>query len=203
MHFSEPVLFEIPVLPRIRKFIAVKLQAADGSPQPMLVSPTHSGGAGMFLWSMAQSEKVMLQLGWRRKTGESAFLTDNSGRVIAPDDFTGRLGLGITEFHKSRNQYLLNYAELVVFSNFVDYIILNEMTCFCQAAPSVPPMKRIKQFTDKYDFSDEDFDERALRQAFWRSQTERNTGNHAGLNFNKTLLKIKHFQPVTYDAIAA
>ena len=201
MYFSEPVLFEIPVLPRIKKFIAVKLMDEAGRPQPMLVSPTQSGGAGMFLWSLAQAEKVMLQLGWRRKSDQK-LLTDNSGRVIAPEDFTQQLGLGIREFHKSRSQYLFNYAELVVFSNFVDYIIMNEMICFCQAAPSVAPMKRIKIFTDKYDFSDEDFDERALRQANWRVTTNQNSGNHAGINTSRSQLKIRHFQPYTFDLAA-
>jgi len=201
MYFSEPVLFEIPVLPRIKKFIAVKLQDEAGRPQPMLVSPEESGGAGMFLWSIAQSEKVMLQMGWRRKTNQQ-LLTDNSGRIISPEDFTQQLGLGIREFHKSRNSYLLNYAELVVFSNFVDYIIMNELICFCQEAPSVAPLKRIKIFTDMYDFSDEDFDERALRQANWRVTTNRNEGNYAGINTSHVQLKIRHFQPYAFDLAA-
>jgi hypothetical protein len=194
MYFPEPVLFEIPVRPRIRKYIAVKLQGADGRPQPLLVTPD-AQGAGLMLWAMAQSEKVMLQTGWRRGAAGKNFLQDGSGRIIAPLDMTERLGLGISEFHKSRHQYLLNHAELEVFSQFVDYIILNEMVSFCQEDQTSPPLLRIKQFTDRYDFSEDDLNEGSLRVAYWRFRK-----GLAATNFDVRITQLQHF--VAYDRVA-
>lgn len=189
MYFSEPVLFEIPVRPRIKKYITVKLRGADGRPQPMLVTP-QAEGAGMMLWALAQSEKVLLQTGWRRSSAGNDFLQDGSGRIIAPLDMTERIGLGISEFHKSRHQYLLNHAELEVFSSFVDYIILNEMVSYCQSEPVSAPMLRIKEFTDRYDFSEDDLNEGSLRVAYWRFRK-----GVAATNFDERVTKLRHFVP--------
>lgn len=189
MFFSEPVLFEIPVRPRIQKFIAAKLRDAQGRPQPLLVS-ADSEGAGLMLWAMAQSEKVMLQMGWRRARQLFTGLTDGSGRVIAPPDMTAKLGLGIAGFHKTRHQYLLNYAELEVFNNFVDCIILNELVGFCAASPETAPMLRIKQFCDRYDFAADELGEETLKKVYQRHRAQ--TGSFC---FNERMNRLVHFQP--------
>jgi hypothetical protein len=203
MLFSDPVLFEIPVLPRIKKFIAVKLRDADGRPHPLLVSPS-TEGASLMLWAMAQSEKVRLVAGWRRPSYApyAKFpqgLRDGSGRIIAPEDMTEQLGMGIRGFHKTRHQYLFNYAELVTFSNFVDYLMFNELACHCLDTPDLSIMAHVKLFTDYYDLSEEDLPEKAFKQKLWRSQ---NATLHINFNTDVGLTKIHHFQPVSY-AVAA
>lgn len=192
MLFSEPVLFEIPVLPRIKKFIAAKLRDDAGRPQPLLLSPSCQG-AGLFLWAMAQSEKVMLHLGYKRRH------STGGQPVFAPNIMSQSLGLGIRGFHKSRHQILFNPAELMAFSNFVDYLIYNELVCSCQENPDLALSAHVKGFCDYYDFSDEEVSERALKQKLWRNQTGQLA---ASLNYDISLTKVHHFQPYAYGLAA-
>ncbi|RIV20547.1 hypothetical protein DYU11_21110 [Fibrisoma montanum] len=191
MHFSDPVLFELPVLPRVKKYIAVKLQDAAGNPQPMLVS-AHCEGAGLMLYMLAQARKVCLWSGTHSRPGSHRGPRSGGLRILTPEDFTADIGVGICKFHPSRHQYLLNIAELNVFSNFVDYIILNEMVCYCEAAPDELPMKRIKQFTDRYDFSEDELSEHSLRQVYLRHR--KGIGGH---EFDVEISQQLHFQPIT------
>lgn len=203
MYFAEPVIFEIPVRPRVRKFIHVKLWDDQGRPQPMLVAPG-AFGLCLNLWGLCQSQKVMQHSGWRRrkvwKPGDpkTDLLMDGAGRVIAPLDMTARIGLGIREFHPSRHHYLLNYSELETFSSWVDYVILNEMVLFCQAEPHTAPLLRIKAFTDQYDFSTEDLNEEALRRTYYRART--GTSSHT---FDENIGRQIHFQPMVYSSMTA
>ena len=203
MYFDYPVFFEIPVRPRVRKFVTAKLCAADGTAQPLLITPETSG-ISLNLWGLCQSQKVMQKSGWRKLTvwrsgdTKTGLLTDGAGRVIAPVDMTERLGLGIREFHQSRHQYLLNHSELETFSSWVDYVILNEMVEYCRAAPKTAPLLRIKAFTDKYDFSTDDLNEEALRQTYYRSRAGKSS-----YNFSPTIVRQLHFQPLTDQRMAA
>lgn len=190
MHFSEPVIFEIPVYPRTQKYIRAKLVGMSGRPQPLLVSP-FSQGISLHLWLTAQSLKVRMVTGHKRSGERSPLHADKSGRIIAPLDMTAKLGLGITHFHKSRHQYLLNYQELQQFANYVDFIIMNEMICFCEAAPEVFPIVRIKEFVNQYDFTEEDFKEETLRKANLRYRT-----NPESYPFDGQINEITHFRPV-------
>jgi hypothetical protein len=197
MYFSDPVIFEIPVRPRVRKFVQAKLVDENGVRQPMLVSPDCEG-IGLHLWAMAQSKKEMLQTGWRRSKAQNAELsTDKSGRILAPEDMTERLGLGIFEFHYSRHQYLLNYCELEVFSSFVDHLIMNEMVTYCQASPGVEPMIRIKAYCDLYDFAPDDVSELMLKTVYYRSR-KRTGASH----YDVRVTRVQHFVPVSYYAAA-
>ncbi|GAB3550641.1 hypothetical protein [Spirosoma fluminis] len=188
MYFSEPVIFEVPVLPRIKKFIDVKLQDAQGRPQPMLISP-QCEGAGLFMWAMAQSRKVMMQIGSHVRRQESG-TRSGGGRILTPEDFTETLVVGICEFHQSRHQYLYNVAELNSICSFIDYIILNEMVNTCQQAP-IDPMRSIKVFTDTYDFSMEDLTEDSLKQTYLRARK-----GVSAFNFHPKLVHQNHFMAV-------
>lgn len=169
MYFSEPILFELPVLPRVAKFVRVKLQGATGQPQPMLV--THTAlGPSLMLWAMAQSEKIRLMTGYEKRSGRQG--RRNGQPQMNAEAMTQTLGIAIHQFHYTRHQYLLNIPELWVFSNMVDHMILNELVQYCQAAPRTEPMKRIKQFCDKYDFDDNDFREDALKIFYWRYRNQ-------------------------------
>lgn len=190
MYFSEPVLFEIPVRPRIRKFIHTHLIDALGRRRPMLVS-SDAQGASLWMWALAQSEKVQLNTGWRRPKPDSSYLhTDGAGRIMAPDDMTDVIGLAIHEFHKSRQQYLLNYAELEAFSSWVDYLIRNELICFCEEKQHLPLMERIRQFADCYDFSEDDISEANLKQIIYRHGS---TQHDAFRSFNTGVALVNHF----------
>lgn len=195
MYFSDPVLFELPVLPRTRKYIAGKLQDPAGNTRSMLLSP-HGEGAGLMLWAMAQAPKVLLQMGWRRRQkSDSYLLIDGASRIVAPPSMTAVIGVGIQQFHTSRHQYLLNYAELEVFGNFVDYVIINELIGYCKREPETAPMVRIKQFCDHYDFSEEDFSEQSLRRAYQRFRK-----NETSYGYSEPLARQRHFEPYSLAA---
>jgi hypothetical protein len=193
MYFSEPVLFELPVYPRHKKYITGKLTNASGHYQPMLVSRSGEG-AGLMLWAMAQAPKVMLYIGWRHRP--SAPVRPSTSRVLVSEEFSATIGLGIQEFHYTRNQHLLNYPELLVFANFVDSIIVNELYGFCLAEPDVAPMTRIKAFCDQYDFSDDDYNEDTLRQAYLRFRK----GQGQFSAYSDDLAKQIHFKPFALAA---
>ncbi|RYC69785.1 hypothetical protein [Spirosoma sordidisoli] len=142
---------------------------------------------------MSQSQKVLLQ--YERKPRPGHLNRQGGGRNLIPDDMTQRMGVGIQEFHQSRHQYLLNAAELVAFSNFVDYIIRNEMVLFCEAAPDIEPMRRIKLFVDQYDFSDDDCNEQTLRQAYLRHRR-----NIKASSFSVHVGRQLHFHPLELAA---
>jgi hypothetical protein len=163
MFFDNPVLFEVAVLPRVQKFIRTKLTDEAGQQHPMLVDPS-ALGPGLMLWAMAQSEKVHLFTNWDGERSKT--------RRFDPAPLTGRIGVGIQEFHPSRHQYLLNAAEQWVFTNMVTYMIRNELVQYCEAEPGVPPIQRIKAFCDHYDFSEQDFTEQALRQMYLRHRKQ-------------------------------
>lgn len=200
MYFAEPVLFEIPVRPRIRKFIRVQLQDANGRSRPMLVDHD-STGASLMLWALAQSQKIQMSVGWRRAKPLTSYLSvDGAGRIIAPDDMTDAIGLAIHEFHQSRHQYLLNYAELETFSSWVDYIIRNEMIFHCEQLPQLSYIDRIKSFTDKYDFSEEDFSESTALKAYYRYRNGQLGEYHS---FKESVARVVQFKPLIGEAIAA
>lgn len=167
MLFLDPVLFELPVLPRVQKFIRTKLVDETGHPQPMLAVPS-ALGAGLMLWAMAQAQLIHLSTNPSRRKPTSH---------LQPEAFTARIGVGICEFHPTRHQHLLNHPELLVFNNLVDHMIRNELVQFCQQAPNVAPMLRIKAFCDHYDFSETDMSEAALKQVYLRYR--RGTGSQA------------------------
>ncbi|MCX6216468.1 hypothetical protein [Spirosoma sp.] len=185
MLFQDPVLFELPVLPRVQKFIRTKLHDQAGYPQPMLAVPT-APGAGLMLWAMAQAEMIYLSRSPSR---------NKATRHAQPEAFTAKLGIGIYEFHPTRQRTLLNHPELLVFSNMVDHMIQNELVLFCQQAPKTPPMVRIKAFCDHYDFSEEDYSEAALKQMYLRYR--RGTGSHG---FAPQLTQQFAFVPVSLAA---
>lgn len=207
MYFAEPVLFEIPVRPRIRKFIHVHLRdTTSGRPRPMLVDHD-STGASLMLWALAQSQKIQMSAGWRRTKPSDSYLTveavgrvDGAGRIIASDDMTDVIGLAIHEFHQSRHQYLLNYAELETFSQWVDYIIRNEMIFHCERLPQLSYIDRIKSFTDKYDFSEDEFSESTALQIYYRYRNGKLGEHHS---FKESVTKVIQFKPLVYEAMAA
>lgn len=164
MLFKDPVLFELPVLPRVQKFVRTKLVDASGIAHPMLAMP-EALGAGLMLWAMAQSEMIAFYTNPSRHKPTSAH--------ARPDDFSARIGVGICSFHPTRRNRLLNHAELIIFSNMVDHMIQNELVQFCQQSPELAPMLCIKSFCDRYDFSEADFSEGALKQMYlrWRRGT--------------------------------
>ena len=165
MYFSEPVIFELPVRARVAKFIRVKLQDAAGRPQPMYVHP-QALGPGLFLWGMAQSEKIALHQNYLPKTGSRE--KGSTRRQLSPDGLDAMIGLGINEFHYTRHQHLLSYPEQLVFCNMVDYMILNELVQFIENRPRLSPITCIKQFCDHFDFSEDDFAEQTLRMMYLR-----------------------------------
>lgn len=177
-------------MPRVKKFISVKLRDGLGKPQPMLISP-QCEGAGLFLWAMAQSSKLMMQVGRTSRPGGRQDQRGGYSRILFPEDFTERLGVGIAEFHPSRHQHLFNYGELNAFSNYVDYLIQNEAVSFCQATPDLDPMQCIKRFTDLYDFSENDLSDQALRQAYLRFR--KGVGAHF---FDVKITRQVHFMPI-------
>lgn len=186
MYFEEPVLFELPVLPRVRKFIHVKLTDPKGERHAMLVDPS-ALGPGLFLWAMAQSEKVHIYA--------KPDASKPTGRRYDPAPLTERIGVGIREFHQTRSQYLLNTVELWVFSNMVDYMIENELVQYCQAEPSIAPMIRIKAFCDQFDFDSNDFNEDALKQLYYRHRK-----GTAGANYSPTIVRNFAFVPLALAA---
>ena len=196
MYFSEPVLFEIPVYPRTRKFIQTKLQDEQGRPQPLLISDD-SQGVSLYLWLTCQCKKVRMVTGYQRSGQKKPMHVDKSGRIIAPFGMTASLGLGIARFDRSRHQYLLNYQELEQFGVYVDQLIMTEMVYHCQAAPDVPPLLRIKEFTALYDFDEVDFTEEALRMAYYRHRKD-----EAASPFSMTFASANHFRSI-HSALAA
>ena len=135
--------------------------------------------------------------GYQRNGQKKPMHVDKSGRVIAPLSMTASLGLGIDHFHKSRMQYLLNYQELEQFCNYVDFLIMNEMICYCQAAIDVLPIVRIKEFTGLYDFDKEDFKEETLRVAYWRYRQNPNA-----YPFHVQVTEVDHFKPIHSPILA-
>lgn len=196
MHFPEPVIFEIPVYPRTQKYIRTKLRDKHGQPQPLLASP-FGQGVSLHLWLTAQSQKVKMVVGYKRSGEKKPMHVDKSGRIIAPLEMTAALGLGIERFHKSRHQYLFNHQELEQFGTYVDFIIENELVCYCQAAPEVLPMIRIKEFMQLYDFDEQDFKEETLRVAYWRYRK-----NQSAYPFNVQLTHLDHFRPTHSPQLA-
>lgn len=190
MHFSEPVIFEIPVYPRTQKYIRLKLTDEHGQLQPLLASP-FSQGLSLHLWLSAQSQKVKMVIGYKRSGERKPLHIDKSGRIIASLEMTSSIGLGIHHFHKSRHQYLFNYQELEQFCNYVDFIIQNELICYCQASPGVQPLTRIREFMNLYDFSEEDYKEETLRIAYWRYKKA-----SEAKPFNPSLNGVDHFRPI-------
>lgn len=162
MLFDHPVLFEVPVLPRVQKFIRKKLTDQAGQSHPMLADP-QALGAGLMVWAMAQTEKVHLYTNYVHRKGN-----EPGRRSYRPEELSVEIGLGICEFHRSRHQILFNHAELWVFSNFVDHQIRNELVQYIQLEPELPPMVRIKSFCDLYDFSELDYTELGLKQMYLR-----------------------------------
>jgi hypothetical protein len=167
MHFSDPVMFEVPVYPRTQKYIRAKLKDDQGNPYPLIASP-FSQGISLHLWLTAQSKKVRMVIGRNRSAKLPATCRDKSGYLIAPTTMTATIGLGIDHFHPSRHQYLLNYQELEQFCNYVDVLIFQEMVGFCQAAPEVLPVLRIAEFTQLYGFTEQDFSQQSLRSGYRR-----------------------------------
>ncbi|MBD2700130.1 hypothetical protein IC229_05755 [Spirosoma sp. BT702] len=167
MLFSNPVLFELPALPRVAKFIRTKLRdPTTGTPQPMLLDP-QATGPGLFLWAMCQNHKEALFACWAERPGSKS--RGKSQRIYYPEKvYTDRIGVGISEFHYTRHQYLLNYIELGVWHNWVEFMMQNELVQFCEQARDTPPMSRIKTWCDRYDFSEDDFSEAALKQMYLR-----------------------------------
>ena len=166
MFFTDPVIFEIPVLPRVQKFVLGKLAQAAGRPAPLLADPT-AYGPGQYLWTMAQTEKKLLFSNYAYRPGgknrpPASRITYDTSR------YSVQLGVGIQALHPSRERQLLNYLEVEMWSNYVDHLIRNELVQYCEKYPGVPPMVRIKSFTDQYDFSEEDFSEDSLKQLYLR-----------------------------------
>ncbi|GAB3956692.1 hypothetical protein GCM10028805_47340 [Spirosoma harenae] len=169
MIFLDPVLFELPVLPRVQKFIRHKLTDASGQAHPLLASP-EAIGPGQLIWAMAQADKKQLITGYERKASDTGAAGDRGPckRLHFEKKLTAEIGVGIREYHYRRHQYLLNYIELEIFSNVMDYLIYNEAVQFCQARTDMPPMTRIKAFCDQYDFSPTDISEDAIKQMYLR-----------------------------------
>lgn len=156
MYFSDPVLFEIPVRPLVQKLLHIRY--AQG-----LVATPDQTGLPLYIWAMAQSEKVMLYTGKDRK----------GNRRFNPESLTARIGVGIQEFHAYRHQHLFNHAELMVLDAMAGHMIRQDFIQFVEASEH-PPMQALRNWTDRYDFSDDDLAETNLKQILMRHR--RNQG---------------------------
>ncbi|WP_461043384.1 hypothetical protein [Spirosoma harenae] len=191
MIFLEPVLFELPVLPRVQKFIRHKLTDSSGQAHPMYAHPT-AFGPGLIIWTMAQTEKKQLFSNYAYRPGKHNQQADRpvSKRVYYDPKFTAQIGVGIAEFHHSRHQYLLNYNELEQFSRLIDYLIFSDVVDFCEARPDVAPMVRIKAFCDQYDFAPGELSEDSLKQMYLRHRRGK-----SGSNYSRVVVSQFQFVP--------
>jgi hypothetical protein len=163
MTFSEPVLFDVPVLPRAKKFLQVALAG-----EPLVAQPDLSRPEGLYrllslhIWTMAQSEKVLMHTQYRKK-GD----TRQTRRSLHPQAFTERLTVAVYEFHYSRRFHLLSHVELVVLEKLIDLLIYDDFIQYMTAATGTIN-ESIRRWTDRYDFSDDDLSESNLRQHWLR-----------------------------------
>lgn len=190
MLFSSPVLFELPVLPRVQKYLRLKLTDASGESHPLLATP-ETPGPGQLIWMMAQTDKkeLIVEYSPRGKQPAQGDQRAASKRVYFEQRLTAEIGVGIQQFHYRRHQYLLNMVELEIFSNQIDYLILNEAVWFCQQAPQTPPMTRIKAFCDQYDFAPGELGEEALRQMYLRHRKQKAASAYSSALFDQYQFK--------------
>lgn len=153
MYFTNPVLFEIPVRPRVQKFLRVHY------PQAIVATPD-STGLPLYIWALAQNEKVRLFTSMYH-TGRS------HRRRLDPEQFTAYIGVGLHEFHGYRRQHLFNYAELMVLDAMAHRMIQQNFLGQMQTA-TAPTMQALRDWADRYDFSEEDLVELNLKQILMR-----------------------------------
>ncbi|QIP16801.1 hypothetical protein G8759_31250 [Spirosoma aureum] len=140
----------------------------------MLACPDATN-ASFWIWALCQGRKAHQFKGWQRpehrrieqNQPDDGLLIDRAGRIMAPPEMTARLGLGINQFHVTRLEYLLNYDELELFSDWVDFMIRNEFILHCQQSAGLI-MHRIREFLDTYDFDETDMSEAMMKQTYLR-----------------------------------
>jgi hypothetical protein len=155
MLFSQPLQLDVPVLPRVRKFLRANY------PTGILVNP--SDHRLFQLWAIAQTEKVKVRT-----------------RQI-PEDLSVIVSIRISQTHGSRRQSMLNVVEMRMFNKMIDLLIYQEFFSLVKANRLKATTRNwlaesIRAFTDKYDFSDEDLAEATLKMAYMRHQSEGRLG---------------------------
>lgn len=163
------LICEIPVLPRIRKYLRVhypgRIEVAVHD--PLLAQ----------LWAMFQVDKTTI----REKTA----------LAVAPAD---RIIVSIAQYHPSRNltKQPLNVREIRMLNVLLDAYIYGEFTTTARrfAQTGGTALMAARQFCDKYDFSEEDLQEETLKRAWHRRQAGQ-AGGLIGFNddqFNRMFL---------------
>ncbi|GAB4042230.1 hypothetical protein [Spirosoma litoris] len=153
MIFSPPLLLDVQVMPRVRKYLAVHY------PNGIPLEPTD---ARLFhIWCLAQTEKVKLRL---------------TGRT--PKPLSDTIQVAVRQTTESRRCHLFNEMETKMVNKLLDLLIYQEFFAQVKAdqAKNIGIYQSIRQFTDRYDFSDDELAEETLRIAAYRHQTRGQLG---------------------------
>ena len=143
--------FEVPLRPRIRKFLHVKLA---GLP---LTAGFDYPPFGSWLYTVSQIP--MMELLTRRST-----VNNKNNRAYFSPEFSERLTVDIDHFHHTRRTHLLNQLEAEMFDRLVEFHAKSEYIALIVAndRQTVSDSELRRQWVDQYDFSDEDFTEDSL-----------------------------------------
>ena len=149
----------IPVRARIEKYLRVHLAG-----QPLRVAPG-SSFLGLFVWGIAQSEKVGLFTGFHGRTVSVRTYfgreLNRSFPVLLPADR-----------HYSRRYHLLNQPEAMSVNNVADWLLMNQFLTEVRASDE-SAFRLARQFCERYDFSDDELTERSLCKRAERDRRSR------------------------------
>lgn len=141
--------YTVPVLPRVRKFLSVKL---EGKP---LVAHVDNPPFGSILWLLCQIEKNTVVVG-RQQRDHRRIYYEPQYRELQPVIIASR--------HHTRRNLLLNQLEVGVFNRLVVHNMHNELVQLLSDNDRrhQPDAVLLRGWVDQYDLSEEDVTEDSL-----------------------------------------
>ncbi len=147
--------YTVPVLPRVRKFLSVKL---EGNP---LVAHVDNPPFGSMVWLLCQIEKKAVVVGRQRRSHR---------RIYYEPVYSELLPVMIEHRHHSRRCMLLNQLEVGIFNRLVIHTMNNELVQLLAANDRrcQPDAEVLRAWVDRYDLSEEDVTEDSLMHIYKR-----------------------------------
>ncbi|OIN56794.1 hypothetical protein BLX24_22730 [Arsenicibacter rosenii] len=142
-------------MPRVRKFLSVKL---EGNP---LVAHVDNPPFGSILWALCQIEKTTVVVGRHQR---------DHRRIYFEAQYSDKLHVLIAGRHHTRRNLLLNQLEAGIFNRLVLHSMHNELVQLlaandrrCQSDAEV-----LRAWVDRYDLSEDDVTEDSLMHIYKR-----------------------------------